>query len=747
LSANIRDFSVVGTSVRRVDGADKVTGKAKYAGDLIIPGMIEGKFLRSPYAHARIRAIDAREAEALPGLVAVLTYKDFIEISPYIGRGKNKDQPIIAVDRAIYAGQPVAAVAALDRATAEAALSLIHVEYEELPAVIDVDEAIADGAPRLHDFAERNICATAELVKGDVEKGFAEADEIFEDTFEFPMIYHYSMEPHTAIAQVDADGVHIWTSTAHPFGVRQEVAEIFHYPLSKVRVQVNFVGGAYGSKSGGKIEPLVVALARKAQRPVRVVQTFSEAMATCRRHAIKCKLKTGVKKDGTLVAKQAEIYLNTGAYAETGPIVTGRTLTRILGPYRYQNFKINSYCVYTNTVSAASFRSIGGPQTAWATESQMDIIAQELGIDPVELRRRNLVRKGEEIRPKYRPLDADLAKGFKLVVDKLGWDGPVSKQGHGRGVGFGTTDPGAPLASTATVHVLSDGSVVFLCGTVELGQGAKTVMSQIVAEELRVPLERVTIRPIDTAFTPFDRSTGSSRSTTVMGKAVELAGSDARRQIVELAVEHFECPEEAITLKDGEAIAGGKRITYGELIHKHFAMQGGELVGTGYAHSGMAPTPANPLFWEIGIGAVEVSVDRETGKVHVEKYVTAADAGKALHPLQCEGQDEGSAMMGFGHTFYETYQFDGGQIINSTLVDYKVPTFDDVPDQFESILIEDANGPGPYGAKGLGEGGIIPVAPAVANAVFWSTGARVKSLPLTPEKVWRALKEVFNETK
>jgi CO/xanthine dehydrogenase Mo-binding subunit len=295
------------------------------------------------------------------------------------------------------------------------------------------------------------------------------------------------------------------------------------------------------------------------------------------------------------------------------------------------------------------------------------------------------------------------------------------------------------------VHVLADGSVVFMCGTSELGQGAKTIMSQIVAEELRVPLDRVTIRPIDTAFTPFDRSTGSSRSTTVMGKAVELAGSDARRQIVELAMEHFECPEDAITLKDGEASAGGKKISYGQLINKHFADQGGELVGTGYAHSGMAPTPANPLFWEIGIGAVEVSVDRETGKVHVEKYVTAADAGKAIHPLQCEGQDEGAAMMGFGHTFYEAYQWDGGQIINSSLVDYKVPTFDDVPDEFESILIEDGNGPGPYGAKGLGEGGIIPVAPAVANAVYWCTGARVKSLPLTPEKVWRAIKQIQKE--
>ena len=747
MSTDKRSFSVVGNSVPRVDGADKVTGRAKYVADLVIPGMIEGKFLRSPYAHARIVSIDTREAEALPGVIAVLTSKDFTDISPYMGRGNKKDQPIIAVDRVIFAGQPVAAVAAIDRATAEQALSMIHVEYAELPAVISVEEAMADGAPRLHDFAEKNICAHHELIKGDVARGFAEADVIVEDEFDFPMIYHYSMEPHTAIAQVDSDGITIWTSTGHPFGVRADVAEVFHAPLSKVRVHVNFVGGAYGSKSGGKIEPLVTALARKAGRPVRVVTSVAEAMVTCRRHSIKCQVKTGVKKDGTLVAKQADIFLNTGAYAETGPTVAGRTLTRILGPYRYPNLKINAYCVYTNTVSAASFRSIGGPQTAWATESQMDIIAHKLGIDPVELRLKNLVKQGEELRPGYRALDTDLAKGFKLVTDKLGWDGPVSKEGHGRGCGFGTTDPGAPLASTSTVHVLADGSVVFMCGTSELGQGAKTIMSQIVAEELRVPLERVTIRPIDTAFTPFDRSTGSSRSTTVMGKAVELAGGDARRQIVELAIEHFECPEEAITLKDGEASAGGKKVTYGALINKHFADQGGELVGTGYAHSGMAPTPANPLFWEIGIGAVEVSVDQETGKVHVEKYVTAADAGKAIHPLQCEGQDEGSAMMGFGHTFYEAYQWEGGQIVNSSLVDYKVPTFDDVPDEFESILIEDGNGPGPYGAKGLGEGGIIPVAPAVANAVFWSTGARVKTLPLTPEKVWRAIKEVANERK
>ena len=374
VSTEKRNFSVVGNSVPRVDGADKVTGSAKYVADLVIPGMIEGKFLRSPYAHARIRSIDTTEAEAMPGVVAVLTSKDLDDIGHYMGRGKNKDQPIIATGRVIYSGQPVAAVAALDRATAEAALSKIHVEYEELPAVISVEEATADGAPRLHDFAEKNICAHHELVKGDVEKGFAEADVIVEDEFEFPMIYHYSMEPHTSIAQVDSDGITIWTSTGHPFGVRADVAEVFHTPLSKVRVHVNYVGGAYGSKSGGKIEPLVAALARKAKRPVRVVTSVAEAMATCRRHSLKCKVKTGVKNDGTLVAKQAEMYLNTGAYAETGPTVTGRTLDAHSRPLSLSRISKSIPTAFTPTrfpprrfVPSADRRRLGRPNRRWTS--------------------------------------------------------------------------------------------------------------------------------------------------------------------------------------------------------------------------------------------------------------------------------------------------------------------------------------------------------------------------------------------
>jgi len=355
-------FTIIGTSANRVDGVDKVTGRAKFTGDMTVPGMLIGKFLRSPYAHARILSISTSEAERVPGVVTVLTAADLTGLHPYLRGEKRKDHPILAIDRALFAGQPVAAVAAVDELSAQEALGKIHVEYEELPAVITVQEAQADGASLVHSFAPNNLCFKDHMEKGDVEKGFAEADEIVEDTFEFPMIYHYSMEPHTAIANLDEDGITMWTSTAHPFGVRQDIAEVFGCPLSKVRIILSFVGGAFGSKSGGKIEPLVAALARKAERPVRVVLDVSEAMMTVRRHSMICKVKLGAKRDGTLVAKEASIYLNTGAYSETGPTVTSRTLTRILGPYRVPNIRVDAFCVYTNTVSAASFRSIGGPQ-------------------------------------------------------------------------------------------------------------------------------------------------------------------------------------------------------------------------------------------------------------------------------------------------------------------------------------------------------------------------------------------------
>ncbi|MBI4489407.1 MAG: xanthine dehydrogenase family protein, partial [Deltaproteobacteria bacterium] len=702
-------LEIVGTSVARVDGIDKVTGAAKFAGDLVIPGMVEGRILRSPYAHARIVSINTARAERVPGVVAVLTGKDLSDIQPYFGRSDlmdaPPDHPIMAMERVLYAGEPVAAVAAEDEEALAEALAKIDIEYEPLPAVTTVQEALTPGAPQLHSFAPQNVCFHDHVERGNVDQGFAEADFILEDTFEFPMVYHYSMEPHTTIARVDADGITLWASAAHPFIVRQQIADIFRCPVFRVRVIIPFVGGAYGSKSGAKIEPLVVALARKARRPVRVSQTVSEAMMTVRRHSATCKIKTGVNGDGTLVAKRAEIYLNTGAYAENGPIVTSKAMIRVLGPYRIPHIQVDAYCIYTNTVPAASFRSIGAPQSAWAAESQMDMMAEKLGIDPMELRFKNLLKRGEEIKPKGKPLDADLFQGLEKVKEALCWDGPVTADGKGRGVAFGVTDAGSPLASIATVHLDSDGNAVLLCGTSEIGQGARTIMSQIVAEELSLPLERVTMRPTDTMYTPYDRSTGSSRSTTVMGRAVHEAAQDAREQLIKIASRSLEVPPEQIRLERGNVAVGKRKISYGELISRHFATGGGEVIGRGSLEKMRSEPTQNPLFWEIGIGGVELEVDKETGKIKQKKYVTVADVGQAINPMQCEGQDEGSAMMGVGHTLYESIVYQDGQILNPNLVDYRVPKFEDVPKQFDCFLVENADGPGPYGAKGMGEAG------------------------------------------
>jgi CO/xanthine dehydrogenase Mo-binding subunit len=440
-----------------------------------------------------------------------------------------------------------------------------------------------------------------------------------------------------------------------------------------------------------------------------------------------------------LIAKKAEIYLNTGAYAENGPVVTSKAMIRVLGPYRIPNIEVDAYCVYTNTVPAASFRSIGAPQSAWAAESQMDMIAEKLGMDPVELRFKNLLKRGEEIKPKGKPLDADLFEGLQKVKEGLGWSGPVTPGGRGRGVAFGVTDAGAPLASVAMIRIDSDGNAILLCGTSEIGQGARTVMSQIVAEELSLPMSRITMPPTDTLYTPYDRSTGSSRSTTVMGRAVQEAAQDARRQLVQIAARKLEAPPEKIRLHQGEVLAGEKKISYGQLVNLHFATGGGEIIGRGSLDEMRARPPVSPLFWEIGIGGVEIEVDRETGKIELTKYVTVADVGKAINPMQCAGQDEGSAMMGIGHTLYESMVYEDGRVINSSLTDYRVPKFEDLPEEFEFFLVENGDGPGPYGAKGMGEAGIIPPAAAIANALAWRTGARVKELPLTSERVWRAL--------
>jgi CO/xanthine dehydrogenase Mo-binding subunit len=745
----------VGVSAPRVDGVEKVTGAAKFTGDLGFPGLLEAKVLRSPMPHAEIVSIDASRAEALPGVIAVLTRDDLKDIDPYYGNCL-RDRAIVATERVRFVGEPVAMVAAEDALIAEAALALIDVRYKELPCVPDIDAARAEGSPVIHEnlagtgefhdvagVGEQfggNICHRERFVKGDPDKAFAKADEIIEETFAFPMIYQYAMEPHTAVARVTLDGITLWSSSAHPFLVRSELAHMFHLPHAKVEVIVPFVGGAYGSKSYFKIEPLAVAIARKTGgRPVRVVQSVTEAMLTTRRHSARVRMKTGVKLDGSLVAREAEVLLDTGAYADNGPRVAKRAISRMVGPYKLDHCKVDVLAFYTNTVPAGSMRSIGGPQTIWALECHMDTIAARLNLDPLEFRMRTLLRRGEVLKPGATPVDADLREGTEAAVKALNWTAAKKSKDRGAGVAVGVSDSEAMPVSVALVRLLADGSLILSAGTTEVGQGARTILCQIVAQELAVPIERVTMRGTDTLATPFDRSTGASRSTTVMGSAVKAAAEDLRRQLINAAAEAFHTNTSTITLHDGEAAADGKRMSYGKIIAVYFGMPGGELIGRGYMRPGAGLGSTFPLFWETGMGGAEINVDLETGEIQLEKYTTVADVGTAINPQQAEGQDEGAAIQGLGHTLFESLIYEQGQPLNANLVDYRVPRFGDLPAHFASALIENRDGPGPYGAKGMGESGIVSVAPAVGNALYRATGARIRELPLTPERVWRTL--------
>lgn len=740
-------MTTVGQPVPRIDAYDKVTGRAAYVGDLEIPGMVHGLILRSPWPHARVLSIDASEAEGLPGVLGVLTRDNLGGIDPYFG-SVVRDRPIVAMDKVRYQGEPVAAVAARDLATAQEALELIRIEYEELPLVSDTEEALVPGSPALH---ETNLCAEHHYDWGDVEEGFAQSDRVFEDTFTFPMVYHYALEPHTSIGQYTNQGITVWSTAQHPFLVRGDLARMFGFSLHQVRIIVPYLGGGFGSKSYTKMEPLAVALSKVAGRPVRLALSVEEAFKTVRRHAARCTVKTGVKLDGTFVARECLIHLDTGAYADNGPLVANRAGERIAGPYRWPNLKVSSSAVYTNSTPAGSFRSIGAPQAAWASESQVDIIAADLGLDPLEIRLKNMLARGEEVRKGRRPLDGDPAAGLRLAAQAVAWSGkeePGAAENDGtglvtgKGLGCNLSGVGSSPTSTALVRMHVDGTLTVLVGTTELGQGSRSAMAQVVSQELTVPMGDVDVISSDTSMVPYDRSTGSSRSTTLMGLAVQDGAIEVKDQLLELAALHFESPVEELSIEEGQVVRQGESISFGALIQEEFGGVAGELMGRGYVtprrHGGRLAQ--SPVFYEVGISAAEVELDQETGAIRIPHYVSVADVGKAINPQQCEGQDEGAAMQGLGHTLFEEMLYEDGQLLNPNLIDYKVPTFAELPDKLETILIENGDGPGPFGSKGLGEGGIVAAGPAVANAIFRATGVRIKELPLTPERVWRALR-------
>ena len=731
-----QQLKYVGHSVPRVDGIDKVTGMAKFVGDLRIPGMLQGKILRSTYSHARLVSIDVTQAEALPGVVAVLTASDISDLNLiYSGR------PVIATDKVRYVGEPVAAIAALDLATAEEALSLIQVEYEELPAVVGIDAALKKDASLIHADKASNIGTHETVLRGDVDQGFSVSDEVVEDTFTFPMVYHYAMEPHSVIADYGMDDeITVWSSAQHPFQVRGDIAKIFKVPLAKVRMIINYLGGGYGSKSYTKFEPLVVALARKAKQPVRICNSVGDSMVTVRRHGARVRIKTGAKRDGTLMAREAEIYLDTGGYDDNGPQVTARSATRVLGPYWIPHIRTNAYQVYTNTGSAGSYRAIGAPQVIYAGESQIEMLAQRLGMDPAELRMKNLLKPGQELRPGLKGIDADLSSSLRTLVRASGWKKMRTKNNSAVGMACAITNAGATPVSVAMIRMQSDGILNIAAGSTEMGQGVRTTLTQIAAEELTLAMDQFRITGADTKVTPYDSSTGSSRSTTLMGTAVQKAARDLKQQLIRIGAQILGVKPSQIQVVDGALIAGEARLSFREAFERRFGKgSGGEMIGRGEAGPEITDNKL-PVFWEVGMGTAKVAIDRETGEVKLKRFTSVADVGKAIHPEHCIAQEEGAAMQGIGHTFFEQMVYDNGQLVNSNLVDYRVPTFDELPEEFHTVLVENGDGPGPFGVRGMAEGGILSVAPSVCNAIDRATGVRIKDLPLTPERVWRALK-------
>jgi CO/xanthine dehydrogenase Mo-binding subunit/aerobic-type carbon monoxide dehydrogenase small subunit (CoxS/CutS family) len=750
-------LSIVGRSVPRTDALEKVTGRVRYLSDLELPGMAHARLLRSPYAHARIARVNLARARALPGVYAVLAAPDLTFCDPMYGPAL-RDRPLLATDVARYEGDPVVAVAAVDEATAAEALDLVEVDYDELPAVTTLEEALAPGAPLVHthepaaghfsDLASlrakpgTNVCHQFDYARGDVAAAFADAHLVLDETYTFPRVQHYSMEPHGAVAAWDDEGgLAVWAGTQNPFSVRAELAKMFGLPASRIRIAVPLLGGGFGGKTYAKLEPLAAALARAAGRPVRLLASVEDAFRTVRRCSSRVRLRLAFSREGLITALECHADFDVGAYADIAPRVVQKGTYTTTGPYRVPSVRLHSAAVYTNTTPGAAFRGFGVPQLAWGVESMLDVAADRLGRDPVDLRRQNLLAHGEEFAPGDTPVDGKLEESLDRVAEAIRWS-TAAPPGRARGVAAMMKASIAPSVSEAVVRLHADGSASVLASTVEMGQGARTVMAQIAAEVLAVPLARVGVVSPDTALTPYDQTTSSSRSTTMVGRAVQEAAEDVVEQLRKIAAAKLGAAAGRLHVADGAVVAGDARLPYPELLEHHFGMRGGELIGRGVVAPGRtaAPLGGSTPFWEVAMGAAEITLDEETGAIEVQAYASVSDVGRCINPQQCEAQDEGAVMQGLGHTLLEEMVYEGGQLLNADLVGYRVPRAGDVPPVMTSRFVENADGAGPFGAKGVGEGPLIPVSPAVANALARLAGVRLRELPLTPERVWRALR-------
>ena len=767
------NFAVVGQSVFRKDAHQKVTGQVLHVGNIEMPGMLHVAVLRSPYAHARITRIEKSRAERVPGVAVVLTGAELAKmpgVDPHFGPAF-RDQPILCVEKVCYVGDPVVAVAAVDRRAAEDALQLVEVEYDPLPAVIDVLEAARPTSPLVHEthrpakaFADlahvkagqkSNICYHFKLRLGDVDKAFAEADRVFEDSFSSPPAQHMPMEPHVTLVYLDeAQRINIWTASQTPSYVRTEISNTFGIPMNRIRVRIPYLGGGYGAKLYAKLEPLVTALALITKKPVRYALTREEEFLTITKHKVIAKIKTSIK-NGEITGRKCEVFWDTGAYAEIGPRIVHKSGYTSAGPYRIANVWIDSYCVYTNHVPAGAFRGFGVPQVIWAYDSQTDMIARTLGADPVEFRMRYALNEGETFATGTPVRSFGVKQALQEAANAVEFSKPSEKQSatklRGKGVACGVKAVLTPSISGAIVMMNADGSVNVLSSTVEMGQGSETMMGQIVAEELGVSFDQVHIVQPDTDITPYDTITAGSRSTYHMGNAVRMAAGKVKAVLCEAVGKKLEVNQEDLVMQNNRVHVRGSEergMSISDAFLVKFGSAGTTITGEAICQPEAAPMDPETgqsekctEFWFPSATSVEVEVDTETGKLRLLQFYSVGDTGTAINPRHCEQQLLGSAITHLGLTLFEEMIFDEGQLVNGSLLDYQVASFKDLPDSFRPIIVQVPHETGPFGAKGVGETGTLTVSAAIANAIHDAVGVRIRDLPITPERVLRALAE------
>lgn len=765
-----KELKIVGKSIPRLDGLEKVTGQAVYGFDLKMPGMLYVKVLRSPLPHARILNLDVSRAEKLPGVKAVITAKS----QPMYLYGTDiKDTYFLAVDKVRYVGEPVAAVAALSQDIAEEALGLIQVDYEELPGLFDGGQAMQPAAPLIHEelagyrhgpsirvIPGSNVLNHFKLRHGDVEVGFKQADFILEHTFTSQKAQHCYMEPHAGIARVDPAGkITLWTTTQAPCRIRSEMAEAFNLPLNKVRLITTYCGGGFGGKTSAKVEMIAAALAMKtAGRPVKMTFTREEEfIASTTRHPAQVTVKTGVKKDGTLTAREVKVVWDTGAYSEKGEGVSRNAGIVAAGAYVIPHVKIDSYCVYTNKCNAGPYRGFGDPQVTWAVEQHTDIIAEKLAHDPLELRLKNCYQEGSLSDTGETLYSVSLRETLEEAGRAIGWGQPKSGRNRGRGIACAHKMTNTRTSSAAVVMMNEDGTVEVLSSAVDEGQGSKTALAQIVAEELQLPVESISFATPDTDITPFDFGSVSSRITFHMGNALRLACKEAKERLFELAAERLEASPNDIELIEGRVRIKGspeKGLTLEQLFlpSEHHTIKRGYVLGRGSFTSDdewwdveTAQSKKPTAYWMYCAHGAEVFVDDETGEVDILNLAAAHDVGKAINPSNCQAQIQGCLGFGISGALMEDMVYEGGKIVNPSFMDYLIPTSTDLP-PFTLIILELPHKDGPYGAKGLADAGVCSTAAAIANAIYDAVGIRITDSPITSEKVLKALRDKKNRS-